>query len=247
MRRFVGTLMLLQLWLVTGLSGQGRVLAAETSVPVIPCRVFDNGQDTGLAKSDSPSPLVSESIAAALAYYVTRDKGVLGPRGWYCAEGYGSGGSLLLVSPDKDTGEHPPETRVDGPGIVVGKAYAETRRGEIAVAQISARLFPANMKFVEDVIAEGQLHASDFPRGPFPRDTVKHVSDGMVEYRTPAGETGLGTQRLLAKNRRDIKGVAILHPGTAGDLVTLSVRLESGQQALSKTILSEFERQFAAK
>lgn len=93
-----------------------------------------------------------------------------------------------------------------------------------------ARVFPSHRYFVRKVIAEGIEPTSDFPFGPYPKDTLIYKNKELVEYQTPPQTEGLGTQSRLLENTDPIHGVAMLvglaKEGEPG-LLFLAVRLPS--------------------
>src|SRR5262249_30654474 len=150
---------------------------------------------------------------------------VLGPRGWSCFGTYGSSGAYLYVTP---AAINPADVLKKWDGITGSGIDAATTSGETSgrfhVARIIARVFPSERSFVERVIAEGILPASEFPTGPYPSDRLAYKSDHVVEYETPARRQGLGTESALRPNADPIRGVAILQ-GPEVSLLQLAIRL----------------------
>lgn len=113
------------------------------------------------------------------------------------------------------------------------------------VAKVIARVFPAYSWFAERVIAEGIEPAGAFPSGPFPRDKLTFKSKRIVEFETPAGASGLGTDSWLQKSDEPIHGVAILF-GEGPDLVQLFVRPTPETDDLVKAIIRPTEHEVSA-
>jgi len=182
--------------------------ALPQTVPFIGCK--SDGQVGPLKAPKGSAKIVSLSpeLARELAYYKAEEGiGVLAPRGWYCFGTYGSNGSNLYVAPepidpklvfttDKWTG-------FAGPVIQLTVEDGGTS-GRFGVAEVIARVFPAHMSFVQDVINEGIEPASSFPKGPYPNGKLTYKSKEIVEYDTPANTEGLGTKSWLQKNDQPI-------------------------------------------
>jgi hypothetical protein len=217
--------------------------ASRPSVPFVGCAA--DGQMGPLPAPGAMVriPVVRAAAAERLAYYASEYLGVLAPRGWHCFTLYGSGGALLLVTPElhdaKDLFRS--ETRLSGPAIELSRAMGGTS-GRFGVARIAARVFPVAKPFVEQVIEEGILRKDEFVFGPYANDTLTLLSDTEIEFVTPGGSDGLGTTDRIVKNSEPVSGVAILLPKEDMDLVKLNVRLPPGLRDLSSTIITTVER-----
>jgi hypothetical protein len=78
------------------------------------------------------------------------------------------------------------------------------------MAQIFARVFPAQRTFVKDLRDLFDFPASDFTFGPFPNDRLILQTDRIVEYETPPHAEGLGTTNTRLKaGDGPIDGIAI--------------------------------------
>jgi len=217
---------------------------AAGSVPYVGCR--SDGQTGPLDAPSGKAPQMSmrADIAQQLAYYSSAEGiGVLAPRSWYCTGTYGSGGEHIYVSPQ------PIDARsilsVDwggftGPAIQLDHRYGDTS-GRFAVAEIIARVFPSFKAFAMGVMKE--LSPPDtFSFGPYPNDTLTYKGKTVVEYRTPAQASGLGTLSSLKENDSPIEGVAILVEKTP-DVIQLSVRLPSNLTELTPVVIQQVERE----
>jgi hypothetical protein len=211
-------------------------------VPFVGCE--SDGQVGPLKAPLGQSKVVAISAEAAqqLAYYKAENgTGTLAPRGWYCFGTYGSNGSNLYVSSK-------PINAVDlfstdwkgfiGPAIQISEEEGGTS-GRFGVARTIARVFPAHMAFVRDVIAEGIEPASSFPSGPYSNDKLTYRNKEVVEFQT-ANTEGLGTESRLQKNGNPISGVAILI-GQDVNLIQLSVRLPANIKTLTSAIIQQTE------
>jgi hypothetical protein len=216
-------------------------------VPFVGCK-----SDGQMGPQDAPigkpkTVAISSDLAQKLAYYEAENgAGVLAPRGWYCFETYGSGGSNLFVSPTPINSADPFSANWKGfPGTAL--QYSLTlggTSGRFEVAQIIARVFPAYKAFATRVIAEGIEPASSFPFGPYPKDKLTYKSNKIVEYQTPPNTDGLGTASMLLKDADPISGVAIL-AGVDTNLIQLSMRLPANLADLAAAIISQTERDAA--
>jgi hypothetical protein len=123
-------------------SGQPPTQPPPT-IPFVGCQ--SDGQ-LGPQPAPHKPPLhlpLDPTSANRLAYYEGFDRpGVLGPRGWFCFETYGSNGSTLYVSP---TPLNPRQffdsnwKGFTGPIIQISSMFGGTS-GRFAVAQIIARV-----------------------------------------------------------------------------------------------------------
>lgn len=200
---------------------------ARAATPFVGC-----ASDGQLGPQPAPArpvraPVILSSVSGRLAYYASRDLGVLAPRGWRCFGLYGSDGAVLVVTPEAHGSGDLLQgaATLTGPAVVIDLAYGDTS-GRFAVAKAAARLFPSKQGFVRQVIGEGVEPAGDFPMGPYPTDLLKRRGPTDVEFETPAGLDGMGTQGRLARGDQPILGVAIM---TANDnLVIVDARLPPG-------------------
>jgi hypothetical protein len=221
-------------------AGLSTGVQAQTAVPYVGCN--SDGQMGPLPAPSAPNESIEVDAAAArqLAYYKAENgPGVLGPRGWNCVGFYGSSGTTLVVAPG------PPVNittiRIPGAAIQLSLSLGGTS-GRFTVAQVAARVFPAERNFVQRVIAEGFPPASDFPFGAYAGDRLVYVNDRAVEFQTPPDSEGLGTMSRLQQSGDAIRGVAILQ-NSEPDLLLLAVRLPSAMSALATSIIQQVEQQ----
>ncbi len=221
----------------------------NVSVPFVGCKADGQVGPRNAPEGTSRFVSIPAETAQKLAYYKAVDGlGVLGPRGWYCLETYGSSGSYLFISPQ------PIDTKMvfsgkwegfTGPAIQISDVYGDTS-GRFRVAETIARVFPAHMGFTRKVIAEGIESAKDFPQGPYPNDKLTYRSKEVVEYQTPANTKGLGTDSRLKENSIPIDGVAMLVSEEPNfkepSLIFLAVRLPPDQAGLTHVIIQQTEK-----
>ena len=160
---------------------------------------------------------------------------MLGPRGWFCFEVYGSNGGTLLVGPQALDSSS--DTDFTGPGIAFSYWDGQSS-GRFEVAEVIARVFPTHKAFATGV-SEG--FGTEFSFGPFPKDKLTYKGGSVVEFQTPSQTEGLGTYQSFKKNDTRIEGVAIL-VGRTPNLVFLSVRLPANLAALTPVIVQQAER-----
>lgn len=224
-------------------SGQ-KPAQSQSSIPFVGCKA--DGQVGPQPAPHKPAPRLhlNPTEASRLAYYEGFEgTGVLGPRGWYCFETYGSDGSNLYVSPTPLNPKQFFDSKwkgFTGPAIQISTMIGDTS-GRFAVARTIARVFPAHRDFVNDVIAEGLESAPDFPFGPYPDDHLTYKSKELVEYVAPPNHKGLGTASWLLPNQQAIRGFAML-TGEELSLTQLSLRLPPHMDDLSPIIIHEAEQ-----
>jgi hypothetical protein len=184
--------------------------------------------------------IMPADVISRLAVYKGHEGiGVLGPKGWFCYELYGSNGNQLLITPKPLN--VPLTANITGFGIHYYVISSETS-GRFEVARMIARVFPKRMKFARQVIDEGMFPVSDFPIGPFPGDRLTYRGDSVVEFETPANTDGLGTMSRMKRANLQISGVAMVYPDPWPDIAYLAVRLPPEFQNLRPWIKSEFVR-----
>jgi hypothetical protein len=214
------------------------------TIPFVGCKSDGQVGPQPAPHKRPPNLHLGPTATNRLAYYEGFDgPGVLGPRGWYCFETYGSSGSNLYVSPTPLN----PKQLFDsnwkgftGPIIQISSMIGDTS-GRFAVAEVIARVFPAHRDFVNNVIAERLRPATDFPFGPYPDDHLTYKTKELVEYLTPPNRQGLGTSSWLLPNQHPILGLAML-VGEDPDLIQLSLRLPPDMDDLAPIIIRETER-----
>jgi len=175
--------------------------------------------------------------AAALAYYVSADGAALAPRDWTCDSGWGSNATFLSVAPKCEVGKQ------ECASVNVWHFFGGTF-GRFDVAQIAARVFPSAKAFVDGVINEKLPGSADIHYGAYPADKLTRLGSNVVEFETPAGKIGLGSED--GKHAWPVIGVAILLPKPDMDIVQLDVYLPPNQRGQAQIIRKAFEQAVAS-
>ena len=160
---------------------------------------------------------------------------VLAPRGWHCMGMYGSGGSILLVTPRSyPAGTLPGFNSLRGPALELMFLNGENS-GRLEVAAVFSRLFPFERRFIREV-EDGGRH---LPRGPYASDITTRRGRSEVDYASPARREGMGTfGSRLAPGDSPVTGMATLARSNGVDsVVLLNLRLPPGLRALVPVIL----------
>lgn len=235
----------LLLWLL--LTSPVPLFGQTSTVPFIGC--LSDGQVGPLHAPNGKAQQVqiAPEAAASLAWYKAKNApGVLAPRNWHCFGTYGSSGATLYVSPEPINAKLVFSSEwkgFAGPAIQISSMNGGTS-GRFEVAQKVARLFPAHIDFVQRVIAEGIEPASDFPSGPYPKDTLSYVTSTLVNFETPAHSKGLGTDSRFQPNNQAIQGFVFLsmQPNDNPYDVSLAIRLPQSLVTLVAVIQAGTER-----
>ncbi len=223
---------------------------AQISIPYVGC-AGDGQTGPYAAAKGNPKPVnLPPEMADQLAWYEYSGDaghfGTLGPRGWNCFATIGSNGWSLYVAPEPlDSAkliEHKNWKGFVGPAIQLSDSDGGTS-GRFEVARVVARVFPAHRDYARTIIKEGFGPASDYPFGPFPTDRLTYKSKELVEFITPARQSGLGTMSWLLPSDRPIGGFAQLSigPNIDTELLQLRVRLPSSLSPLGAPIILQAE------
>lgn len=184
---------------------------------------------------------IAAGAARRLAYYKAAvAPGILAPRGWYCFGIYGSGGAELLISPRPIKRDEVFSTNWHGSaGSAVEVDHIDGgTSGRFEVAQVIARVFPAQRTFVQNLIDQFDQPSSTYHYGPYLKDKLVLQTDRLVRFRTPPHSEGLGTMSRLKANEDPIDGFAMLQ-GKNPDLLMLRVRLPREQRDLAPVIIQD--------
>ena len=221
-------------------AGASHASAQTTEIPFIGCASNGMMGPVAAPASNGNTPNLSSVSAGQLAYYASAALGVIAPRGWNCFGLYGSGGAILLVTPERHDAADlfRDDVKISGSVIEVSRIFGSTS-GRFEVARLAARLFPVAKSFVQSVIDEDIEPAADFPFTPFSTDTLTRRSPTVVEYLSPGDTEGLGTAGLLAKDGQPISGAVILLPEEYMNLINLDVRLPAELHDLLPTITKD--------
>lgn len=212
-----------------------RLKETESRVPFVGCR-SDGQVGPQPAPKSRRTPLVPSNEARRLAYYAASSgRGVLAPRGWHCFGAYGSGGDLLVVTPETLGSK----LRTGGSAVELTYAFGDTS-GRGTVADAIARYFPRYRDFIRENFEF--LKDRGFPSGPYAQDSFSRRTDTLVRYITPARTKGGGTESALAPSSQPIQGLAMLVINTDGpDLLQVNIRLPNSDHGLAEAILHEAE------
>ncbi|MDZ5646899.1 hypothetical protein [Nitrospirillum sp. BR 11828] len=222
--------------------------AAAAGIPFVGCPADGQmGPQAAPKRGTVPSlpPALAAKAAGRLAYYAAAEEaggiGSFAPKGWHCLALYGSNGLQLLVtanplvSPDLiKAAQH-----IEGPALQLAWLDGDTS-GRFEVAKVAARLFPVAKDYVQGVIDEGLADKSDFIWGPYPTDTVVRHSPTSVDFVTPVGQKGSGTNSHLSPGPLPIIGSAVLFPDQDMALHQLVVRLPPEIADLGPVIQAAF-------
>jgi hypothetical protein len=209
-----------------------QLLAQTSRVPFVGCNSDGQVGPIAAPKGVDETVQIDASAAKRLAYYqASSGSGALAPRGWYCFGTYGSAGSHLLVTPQPIR-----TTGTTGSAVQVDNIDGGTS-GRFEVADVIAKVFPAQKAFVQSVIY-GAATGTEFKFGPYPTDKLIVQADRLVQYQTPPHSEGLGTMSQLKANDDPIDGVAILQ-GQTPDLLMLRVRLPRELRDLAPVIIHD--------
>jgi len=176
-------------------------------------------------------------LSTRLAYYKgDYAPGVLAPAGWSCRVWYGSNGAFIIVMPTAPTKETN-RTGIAGPGVEFLQRNGGTS-GRFEVAITAARFFPTLMTgFIQHVREEKLIEDKYFAIQAYPDDRTVQIAANLVEFTTPAGSEGFGTEGF-GESASPVSGlVAISDPQGEPALWVLRVRLEDMDAALTTAII----------
>jgi hypothetical protein len=192
---------------------------------------------------ESPKSVSLTDVAAnEIAYYKGEAApGAFGPSGWNCHVWYGSGGGILLITPqvlDSARGSAWP-AKTSGQAVELSFDSGENS-GRFDVAKYAFLFFSQDSAgFVKWVNELGIHQISKDSIRPFAKDSVKAITGTFAEFVTPANSSGFGTERYLNPSPDPISGFVLLdqsHP-SAANIVTIRVRLKASSSQLKSAIL----------
>ena len=177
-------------------------------------------------------------LAFQLAYYKGADgPGVFAPAGWQCRTWYGSAGAYTVATPEAPPDNGDLAHTLPGPGVEVEQKSGGTS-GRFEVARVCTRFFPALMReFIRHVRDEKLMKDSTFEVRPYPDDVLSPITDNMIEFITPAGRPGFGTEGLAESDLPIYGVVAVADPHGEPSLLVLRVRLPAWQDRLNATLV----------
>jgi hypothetical protein len=185
---------------------------------------------------------LTEVSPREIAYYKGDGApGAFAPRGWSCHVWYGSGGGLLLITPEKR--ESRPgsawPTKTSGQAIELSFESGENS-GRYDVVKYAMLFFPKTAaKFIEAVNSDLDMHTSQADLRRFAKDSPKALSNTLGEFVTPAKTEGLGTERYLKASAEPISGVVSLDQSEKDFLsfATLRIRMSPSGSPLNLALL----------
>ena len=189
-------------------------------------------------EANARSVPAAERLPETVAYYKGEQApGAFAPRGWQCHVWYGSGGGILLVTPDA-------QKPVNGTAwpAVSGEAVELTfhdsgASGRYQVQEYSLFFFHTRQEFRRWVEGTGFNFLN--PYEDFKNDSIKIRGRTVAEFITPPSTTGFGTAQFLRPSTDTIEGTAVFGNSKAyGEyLVVLRIRLSQTKSQLKTELL----------
>jgi hypothetical protein len=209
-------------------------------IPFVGCPIDEQGNPQAAPTGQPLHVAVAPELARKLAYYKGAQRwGAFAPQGWHCYGWYGSGGGFLMVTPGEIQASDTPQN-VPGTAVVASSSDGETSGRETAVA-VAKRFFSQPMQsYIQRVESYDQsINWPPITAEPVAPDTVRRVTDRIVEFVTPANQDGYGTwEKIMTPSSRPIRGIiSISSPDEDVGLVEILVRLPATDDALASAIL----------
>jgi hypothetical protein len=185
---------------------------------------------------------VKEASAVQIAFYKgTMAPGAFAPRGWLCHVWYGSGGGVLLVTPEILDSAPGSAWPAKTPGQAVELDFDDSgASGRYQVAKYALLFFPKTAaKFIESVNEDLDVKISRSSLQPFAKDSVKVINGTMAEFVTAANSTGFGTVQFLRPSSEPISGIAFLDQSSrfGPNFASLRIRLNAAASQLKSDLL----------
>jgi hypothetical protein len=111
----------------------------------------------------------------------------------------------------------------------------------MTVDRVIARLFRQHMAWVRHNVAES-LDSGPMPAGPYRSDRLVRRGPDAVDFTTPAGRRGSGTESYLSPGAEPTRGFHRLLPDEDMELTSLFVRLPRAQSDLASAIIEGARR-----
>jgi hypothetical protein len=170
----------------------------------------------------------SEALPETVTYYRGEQApAVFAPRGWHCHVWYGSGGGILLVTPD-------PQIPTNGTarpavsGEAVELAFHDSgASGRYEVQKYSLFFFHTRQEFRRWVELEGFGFLN--PYEDFKNDSIKIRGRTIAEFITPPSTTGFGTAQFLRPSIDPIEGIVVLGNSKVYGQYLVALRIRLGQ------------------
>jgi hypothetical protein len=208
----------------------------RANVPVVNCAT-DGKPAKAASQNHQQVATAPARVAPKLAYYTGELGGVLAPRGWRCDSWFNSAGITIYVEPRGNA--------ANGPFVrnMMAMDDANFSQKEI-VATVAARLFPAHVAYVKDVVAQEHENDGggtyDIPIGPHPADRITRRTATVVEFITPPNKYGMGTEFGIEKSASPVFGAAFLASDNSS-VKFVCVRLPDELKSLAQTIVRSAE------
>lgn len=180
----------------------------------------------------------AERLPETVAYYRgVQAPGAFAPRGWHCHVWYGSGGGILLVTPDAQKPVNGTAWPAASGEAVEVTFHDPSASGMYQVQEYSLFFFHTRQEFRHWVEATGFgfMH----PYEDFKNDSITIRGRTTAEFKTPPSTTGFGTAQFLRPSADPIEGIAVLGNSKAyGEyLVVLRIRLSPTKSQLKTELL----------
>jgi hypothetical protein len=228
----------------SGQSTQAMTKTVTIDLPVVGCPLVDMSGPQPVSVPDSLAATIPGEWASALSFYSDEELWVLGPKGWRCSGGGGTGGVSLDV-----TREPLPSTGSDAhfsvEGVFVVLYGSSTGPGASSVLSVGGRLFPLirELAKVAALNPQTELFAPHRPIAPWPGEKIEQVSPTVIRFYDPPAVKGTGK---FSGRGNPVEGVAVLtedggQPVVASlpSLVVVSVSLPPSDRSLTKPILDD--------
>ncbi len=214
---------------------------ASSTITFVGCKTEGAWQNFPAPIGKSIVVDLPSNIASSVALYAADGTAVLGPRGWSCIRRQGNHSSLFIVSPKPYPGFDIPI----GPVIYVQENLNIFSQEYIAgtyfpgvftfdqlyqdLCTSQACIGPSNKRELDTVLAER-----------YPTDTIVYRTPRLLEYTSPAGHLGLGSESM--PSRITTYGLLSLNETSHSRIIQLGVRLPSEMKTLRALIINSFER-----
>lgn len=215
--------------------------AAEMEFPFVGCPADGQAGALDPPTGSTKTFHVEGALPVPFAYYQGQQgMGVFAPAGWHCRVWYGSSGSFMIVTPKPIRPPYFPPPSYAAPVVEVSCVIGGTS-GRFEAARLSAMLFPSLTKrFVKQVESEEvMMGGKPEDKKKYRTDSLKYLSQRIVEFRTPANTKGLGTEGHIKATNRPIQGIVVLaeSDGDPPDVLIFSTSLGEGDQTVEPFIL----------
>jgi hypothetical protein len=214
----------------------------QQQVPFVRCPSDGQAGHLEPPPQEPTTATVEEVSAGEIAYYKgVMAPGAFAPRSWHCHVWYGSGGGLLLITPEvlgsAPGSVWPPKTQGQAIELALDDSGAS---GRYNVAKYALLFFPKTAaKFIQSVNELLDIPISRSSLQPFERDSITATTGTMAEFVTPSDTTGFGTERYLGPSPDPISGIAFLDDSSpyGPNFISVQVRLRASHSDLKAALL----------